>query len=141
MTENQQNAEKYLDTIRIKAKEIYSKRQELEALRWKAAGVGAMRYDKDKVQTSPQNYLELAIADVLEIEKEIAEDEAAIEDVKGTAYRIVRVMADAEQRTVIEWFYLNGLPMYEVARKMHMSKRNAYYLKDNALESFGKILK
>lgn len=137
MTENQKEADKYLSKIRNTEKIILSKQLELEALRWKASGVGAIRYDKDRVQTSPQNYMEMAIIDVTEIEQEIEEDKASIEDMKGVAYSIVRSMQAPDQRAMIEWFYLNCLSMPDVADKMHMSERNAYYLKCDALESFG----
>lgn len=140
MTDRGKEAEKYLGKIRNVEKIIHDKEQELEALRYKASGAGAIRYDKERVQTSPQNYMEMAMMDIAELGKEIEEDKASIEDIKGTAYGIVRVMQQAEERTVLEWFYLNGLSMEDTADKMHMSKRNAYYLKEDALESFGRIL-
>lgn len=140
MTDNQQAAELYLNKIRDIEKRIKNKELELEALRWKASGVGAIRYDKDKVQTSPQNYMEMAMEDITELSAEIEEDKASIEDVKGTAYAIVRLMKEPEQRAMIEWFYLNCIAMNIVCDKMCMSERNAYYLRDDALESFGKLL-
>lgn len=140
MTDRQKEAESYLNKIRDVEKTIQGKEQELEALRYKASGAGAIRYDKDRVQTSPQNYMEMAMIDIVELEKEIEEDKASIENIKGTAYGIVRIMQQADERTVIEWFYLNGLSMEDTADKMHMSRRNAYYLKDDALESFGRLM-
>ena len=133
-------AEKYLNQIKRTVEKIHGKQEELKALKWKASGVGAIRYDKEKVQTSPQNYMEMAIADALEIEAELEEDEASIEEIKGNAYAIVRRMKEPMQRALIEWFYLNGFPMVEVANKMNMSERNAYYLKDDSLESFGMLM-
>ena len=49
-------------------------------------------------------------------------------------------MTQPEQRALIEWFYLNGISMGETADKMNMSERTAYYLRDDALEVFGKIM-
>lgn len=143
MTEskNQKAADEYLSKIKDVEEMIRKKEQELEALRYKASGAGAIRYDKDRVQTSPQNYMEMAMMDIVELNKEIEEDKASIENIKGDAYAIVRMIQKADQRAIIEWFYLNGLSMEAVADKMSMSTRNAYYLRDDALESFGSIMK
>ena len=140
MTDNQNKAENYLKKIREVERNLNSKRDELEALRYRASGAGAIRYDKDRVQTSPGDYLAMAIADIVEIEKQIEEDEASIEDMKGQAYAIVRRIELPEHRTLIEWFYLNGISMNETAERMNMSERAAYYLKEDALESFGGIM-
>lgn len=140
MTEYQIKAEGYLNQIRKIEKLLKNKRDELEALRYKASGAGAIRYDKDHVQTSPQDYMTMAIADIVEIEKQIKEDELSVEEQKGQAYAIVRQMTQPEQRALIEWFYLNGISMCETADKMNMSERTAYYLRDDALEVFGKIM-
>ena len=140
MTENQNKAELYLKNIRIVEKNLKNKRDELEALRYRASGAGGIRYDKDKVQTSPGDYLAMAIADIVEIEKQIEEDESSVEDLKGQAYAIVRKIELPEHRTIIEWFYLNGISMNETAERMNMSERAAYYLKEDALESFGQIM-
>ena len=140
MTNKQQKATSYLMSIRDIEKKLHNKRLELEALRYKASGAGAIRYDKDRVQTSPDDYLAKAMIDIIEIEKQIEKDEASIEKKKGKAYGIVRKMEIAEQRILIEWYYLNGLSMQETALKMSIAERTTYYLRDDALESFGKIL-
>lgn len=137
MTVNQTKAQDYLMRIRNIEKSIKSKCDELEALRYKASGAGAIRYDKDIVQTSPGDYMTMVMSDILEIEKQIEEDAASIEDMKGSAYAIVRRIESADQRTLIEWFYLNGISMAETADRMNMSERTAYYLRDDSLESFG----
>ena len=125
-----------LEKIRAAEKSIASKRMEIEALMYKASGAGAIRYDKDRVQTSPQDFMTMAIADAIKLEKQIQKTEAKIEEMKCMAYSIVRQMDKVEQRAVIEWFYLNGLSMKETAMKLHMSERSAYYLKDDAIKVF-----
>lgn len=125
-----------LERIRAAEKSIASKRMEIEALLYKASGAGAIRYDKDRVQTSPQDFMTMAIADAIKLEKQINKTEAKIEEMKCMAYSIVRQMDKVEQRAVIEWFYLNGLSMKETAMKLHMSERSAYYLKDDAIKVF-----
>lgn len=136
-TQNQLDAIEFLNQIRVVEKTIRDKWLEIEALEYKASGAGAIRYDKDKVQTSPQNYMEMACVDAVQLREEVEEDETGIEELKGRAYAIVRKMTEPDQRALIEWYYLNGLDMVATAEKLHMSERNTYSLRDMALESFG----
>ena len=140
MTDNQSKATGYLMVIRNKEKELHDMRLELEALQYRASGAGAIRYDKDHVQTSPDDYLAMAMADIIALEKKIASGESRVEKKKGKAYAIVRQMEQPDHRTIIEWYYLNGLSMLETATKMNIAERTSYYLRDDALESFGKLL-
>ena len=110
-----------LEVIRDNERSINAMRLELEALRYKASGVGAIRYDKDRVQVSPQDYMTMALADVLELEKRISEQIDNIEEMKGQAYIIVRKIEAPEQRAIIEWYYLNGLSMIDTAERLNMS--------------------
>ena len=71
--QNRNKAELYLRKIRDNDRALKSKRDELDALRYKASGAGAIRYDKDHVQTSPQDYLSMAMDDIIKIEKQIEE--------------------------------------------------------------------
>lgn len=137
MTNNQTNALNHLNKIRKAAELIRTKELEIEALRYKASGAGGIDYSKDRIQTTPQNYLEMAIADVIELTAELEEDKASIEDMLGRTYRIVRAMPDPEQRILIEWYYLNGLKVDDACERMCKSERSFYYLRDDALESFG----
>lgn len=125
-----------LDLIHDAEKKINLLKLELEALRYKASGAGGIRYDKDRVQTSPNDYMTMAIADAIELEKHINDMEAEIEEKKGEAYAIVRQMKNPDQRAVIEWYYLNGLSMIDTANKLSISERTAYYLKEDALTEF-----
>jgi len=139
--QNRNKAETYLRKIRDNDRALKSKRDELDALRYKASGAGAIRYDKDHVQTSPQDYLSLAMDDIIKIEKQIEEKEAILEELKGRAYTMVRQIPQTDHRIIIEWYYLNGLSMIATADKMSIAERTAYYLRDDALDSFGKVMK
>lgn len=125
-----------LERIRSFEKEITQKKMELEALRYKVTDTNSIRPDADRVQSSPDDYMTLAIADIIEYEKQIKEDETEIESIKGQAYMIVKKMDNPEHRTFIEWYYLNGLSMLETAARMNISERTAYYLRDTVTELF-----
>ena len=72
----------------------------------------------------------------MELEKQIAEDEIALEDLKGKTYSVIRKIENPEYRALLEWYYLNDRPMLEIANKLNVSERTAYYLRDDALEAF-----
>lgn len=138
--QNRNKAEPFLRKIRDNDRALKSKRDELDALRYKASGAGAIRYDKDHVQSSPKDFLSMAMDDILKIEKQIEEKEADLEELKGKAYAIVRQIPQTDHRIIIEWYYLNGLSMIATADKMSIAERTAYYLRDDALDSFGKAM-
>lgn len=140
MTDNQARASSYLSSIRNIEKRLNNKRLELDALRYKASGAGAIRYDKDRVQTTPEDFIAKAMDDIIRIDKQIDKEEKEAEKKKGRAYSIVRKMDQEEQRIIIEWYYFNGLSMIDAATRMKIAERTAYYLRDDALESFGKLM-
>lgn len=134
-------ARSYLDNIYITSKKIINREQEIEALYMQAGGLKGITYDGVKVQTSPMNYMEMALADAHEKEMENEEDKAKLEELKTNAYIIIRRMEDEQQRTILEYHYLNGLSITEIyCNKMYMSERKAYYLLEDALENFGKYM-
>ena len=140
MTDNQARASSYLSSIRNIEKRLNNKRLELDALRYKASGAGAIRYDKDRVQTTPEDFIVKAMNDIIRIEKQIEKEEREAEKKKGRAYSIVRKMDQPEHRIIIEWYYFNGLSMIDAATRMNIAERTAYYLRDDALEGFGKLM-
>ena len=127
---------KELEHIRDAEKIINAKKLELDALRYKASGAGAIRYDKDRVQTSPQDYLAMAMDDIVKIENQIKTEQDEIEKIRAEAYTIVRRMKNVDHRTVLEWYYLNGVSMVNTAFQMGLSERSAYYLKEEAVAAF-----
>ena len=127
---------KELEHIRDAEKIINAKKLELEALRYRASGAGAIRYDKDRVQTSTQDYLAMAMDDIIKIESQIEEEKREIEQIRADAYSVVRKMENVEHRAVLEWYYLNGLSMANTAFQMNRSERSAYDLKEEAIKAF-----
>lgn len=140
MTKNQSRAESFLKKIQEGEEILKSKQNELNALRYKASGQGAIRYDKDHVQSTPQNYLELMVDDIFKIEKQIEELKDETEKLKSKAYSIIRTFKEPDHRTLITWYYINGLTMSQTADRMNLSDRKVYYMKNDALEAFGKAM-
>lgn len=140
MTRNQEEGLKHLDIIKVLISKIRSQKMEIEALKYQAQGDGAIRYDKERVQTSPQNYMEIAMADAIDIEYEIEEEEAQLDSLKTEAYSLIRKMDIEDERTFIINYYINDIHMNDLINTMHRSERALYYLRENALEHYGEQL-
>lgn len=137
---NQNKALNYLDTIKKLSERIKSRGLEIDALRYSASGAGGIQYDKDRVQTSPEDRLALIIDDILEKEKEQDEDIDRLYDLKCEVYSYIRRLSDEYERIFLEYVYINNMTINIAANKMHMSERNLYNVRLNALENFGLLL-
>lgn len=140
MTKNQQEGLNHLQVIKSLTDKIKSQKMEIEALKYQAQGDGAIRYDKERVQTSPQNYMEIAMAAALDIEYEIEEEEAQLDSLKCDAYSYIKRIKDEDERTFIINYYINDLHINELIPIMHRSERALYYLRESALEHYGEEL-
>ena len=66
-------AQEYLEGIERAERKIEAITRRLEELRTRAEGVGAIRYDKDRVQTSPQDSMPDKVIKLCEIEDKYRE--------------------------------------------------------------------
>lgn len=140
MTNNQHKAEKYLSQIREKAEKLYSLKLEIEALEYAASGATGIRYDKDRVQSSTSgDRLVIFAMDAVERQAEADELSAELDELKVNAYHSIRRIDDIDERSILEWFYLQATPMQTIIKRMNWSERKVYYLRDDALEHFGEI--
>lgn len=140
MSEKAVKAEKYLRQIRDAGKKLKSLANEIEALEYAASGQGAIRYDKYRVQTSPSNRMEEFIADAMEKREYLEELTAAVEELKVDAYRNIKKLRDTDERIMLEWYYINATSMENTIRKLAVSERKGYYIRDDALEHLGEVL-
>lgn len=141
MTENQKTAEKYLLKIRKQSKRLKSLLNEIEALEYAAAGQGAISYEKDRVQKSTDRNIKLVefMDDIINKKNEFDEVEAELDELKITSYHIIKKIENIDERIILEWYYINAKSMEEIIKKISVSERKAYYLREEALESFGTI--
>lgn len=141
MTENQKAASRYLSSVRAKVKDYNATLLEIEALEYAASGMGAIRYDKEHVDgSSGKDRLIEFVSDALEKRAEAEELVTELDELKMNCYHIIKKIEDVDERLILEWYYINANPMLEVIRKICMSERKAYYIKENALEHFGELL-
>ena len=139
MTEAQNKANSYLMEIRNAEKEINEMILRIDYLRYKASGATAIRYDKDHVQTSPEDTVCAAIAEAVTLENKLFGRNKQTKEALERTQEILSILGD-KYATAIETYYLNHGSMLDVARNCKCSDRNAYRVKLEALERFSQYI-
>jgi len=98
---------------------------------------GSMRYDQDRVQTSPKDTVATIFAEVDVLDREI---EALQEQRAATVIEVsnaIEQMEDDREKTVLAMFFLERRRMEEIASEMHYSMQHAYRLRVKGIEHLG----
>lgn len=89
----------------------------------------AIRYDKDVVQTSPEDKLADIAAAVIELEKEIRilkQRKAKLAWEIGSA---IEQLEDDREKTILMAYYVGRVPMHEIAERIGYSIQHTYRLR------------
>lgn len=119
---------KYLESIKKIDNEIRKQQLKHDALQ-SCLLPKAITYDKDTVQTSPQDKMSEIASEVLDIEKRL--DQLIVikaEKVKEISENISLLENDTEQ-IVLLGFYVGGLSITAIMDAMHYSERSIYRLR------------
>lgn len=94
---------------------------------------GAIRYDGDRVQTSPDDKMSKIAAEVVDLERQIqdlkirkAEQVRQIEDA-------IRLLEDDTEQMVLMGYYVGRMPGPKVAEIVHYTVRGVYKVKRRAV--------
>lgn len=116
---------------------LKAKHDELESCLLPAA----IRYDKDKVQTSPEDAMSKIVAEVTELEKEMnrvlqrkAKQIAKID-------KAINTLTSYEERTALTMRYINRIPVTDIAEAMGYSIKRIYQFMDRGGAQIAKGLK
>lgn len=139
MTDNQKKADRYLLQIRNAGRDIQEMLNNIDYLRYKASGAGAIRYDKDHVQTSPEDMVCEAIAEAIDLEHKLSAHIRKLHEMCEHTEQVIEFWNNNNAR-FIEIYYLNHGSMADVSSRIGCSSRHAYRIRDNALEEFCKHL-
>lgn len=133
-------AERYFQKLKDLEEDSRDQRLELEALRYKASGAGAIRYDKEKVMTSAESHMEDNVADIIRLEKMHQATIDTYEKKKAEAYNIIKQITNVRERTILIWIYIQNESIRSTAKKMFIAERSAYTIRKEAFLSFGKLM-
>lgn len=139
MTNNQKRADRYLLQIRNADRELNDILLKIDYLRYKASGAGAIRYDKDRVQTSPSDMVCEAISEACDLADKLSRRHEVLLDMRQHTEQVISSWGDNNAKC-IDTYYLNRGSMSDVARICQCSSRHAYRIKSDALAEFSKYI-
>ena len=118
--------------LRLKAKH-----DELESCLLPAA----IRYDKDKVQTSPEDAMSKIVAEISELESKmnavlLAKAER-IDEITGAIHKL----ESDEERTALTMRYINRVSVSNIAKAMGYSTQRVYQFMDQGGAQIARMLK
>lgn len=100
------------EEVRNNRRKIAQLRAEAESLRLSAMG-GAIRYDKDRVQTSPENYQEEWLVKAVDLEKQADNLIAQGDKIRATLFNWMSCCT-SEERIVLTNHYINDMTYREI---------------------------
>lgn len=105
-----------------------------------ASGVGAIRYDKVSVQTSPiQDRMTDIVANIIQSTDEYEEQIKLLQKQEAQARSLLIQLTECHER-VLSLHYLDGLSWSQVAVKLNYDDGYIYEVKDKALNELTKVL-
>lgn len=134
------NAKQYLSRGFYLRTQIRDLDERIEQLRHRMSSVGAIRYDKVNVQSSPEDPMLANIAYLMEAEKKLVALEAELEMVCSEIREKLDLMDDELLRTILLKRYVYNKSMKRIARDVNYSLDWTWDLHRKALKEFGRIL-
>ena len=129
----------YLLQIKVIDSEIQNKTLQCETLRSCLLPSG-IRYDLDRVQTSPEDQLAAIEAKCFDLEKEIRDLQHNKQRLLVSITNAIYKLADDSEQTVLLSYYIGKKKIETIAEEMPCSVRNAFYIKRKAVSHLAKIL-
>jgi len=133
--------ETYDFLMQIRRKEIIIRRKETQRDELRACLLpGAVRYDRDKVQSTPTDKMSDVMARVDELDREIEQlrrEKASLIIEIGDA---IEKLEDDNEKTVLTEFYIARAPMTQAADAINYSVRRAYDFRKRGVIHLGEVL-
>ena len=103
----------------------------------------AITYDKEKVQTSPEDILANGAAEIVEMQEELGRSIVILKRKKAGAEAMIIRLENSDEREVMRYYYLDSIEgqlfkWEDVAEKMHRDKRQIFRIHGNALKNLSK---
>lgn len=94
---------------------------------------GGIRYDKDPVQTSPEDKMSEIAGRVVDLERDIRNLQLEKSRVTYEVGMAIEQLDDEDEKTVLSAFYIGRMPMVDVAEIIHYSLSRSYDIRRNAI--------
>lgn len=132
-------AKEYLKQLNILEAKYKCKCEEVHDLRLLATSTGALRYDKERVQTSNDgDQIVNAVIKIIEAENEALRLAIELADTKQEIVERIVNLDDGNHIRLLCLYYVRNYKLEEVANKMHFSFDWTRHLHKEALAAFEK---
>lgn len=133
--------ETYDFLMQIRRKEIIIRRKETQRDELRACLLpGAVRYDRDKVQSTPTDKMSDVMARVDELDREIEQLRCEKATLVIEISDAIEKLEDDNEKTVLTEFYIARAPMTQAADAINYSVRRAYDLRKRGVIHLGEVL-
>lgn len=127
--------------MQVRRTEITIRRKQSQQAELRACLLpGAIRYDRDKVQTTPKDTMADVLARVDELEHEIEELKREKATLIIQISDAIEQLTDENEKTVLTEFYIARASMNDVADAIHYSVRRAYHFRKMGVTHLGEVL-
>lgn len=131
------SAEQYLGQLEVIDIQINQDLRRLEEMKHAAGGMGAIRYDKDNVQTSPEgDRLCLDVARYVEFNQKIEAEVDRYVDIKNQLIGEIRVLHTPKSVDVLYRKYVEFKSLVEIADAIGLSYVQVKRVHKRALQEF-----
>ena len=131
-------AEEYLSQARRLDETINSQMRELEYWRKMAASLSGMKFDG--MPHSPNRSTDApfvrCIEKIDEIQRSVGEKTERLISLREEIMSRIEMLESSEERLLLRYRYIDGLPWREIERVMGISKTTAHRIRASALENF-----
>lgn len=133
--------ETYDFLMQIRRKEIIIRRKETQRDELRAClPPGAVRYDRDKVQSTPTDKMSDVMARVDELDREIEQLRREKASLVIEISDAIEKLEDDNEKTVLTEFYIARAPMTQAADAINYSVRRAYDFRKRGVIHLGEVL-
>jgi Protein of unknown function (DUF1492). len=129
-------AKEYLSEIKRVEEKIRNKKNRLKKFETQCEGVGAIRYDKDKVQSSPRNLQEELLVKYIDLQREINEEIFKLEKRKIEILREIDTLSNSLDAAILCMRFVEGMSWKEVAKKLNYDCNYVKHRVKRAYEAF-----
>lgn len=130
--------------LRAWFKQVRKERYEIEHLKEliNTAKTGLLpsgiRYDRDKIQTSPDDTMSKVMAKAVDMQRELENSIAELQERHIKTEQLITRLDNSDEREVLRYYYLdssNGVPLTweQVAIRMNFAVRHVHRIHDRAL--------
>ena len=129
----------YMETIRRVKRDIRLLMEQIERDSILAQGVTAIRYDVDKVQTSPSDKMADIVARITETTETLYDRIALLQGLEEDARRLL-VNLEEEHERVLVYRYIDEMSWVSVAERMGYSEKHVFFIRDKALAELDELI-